>query len=148
MYSIKIKYTDYDDNEREDELFFHMNKAEILEMQMSFDGGFDKILKKIIEEKDQKRIFEMFKMIVLKSYGKKSLDGKRFIKNQETVEEFTQTEAYSELIMKLATDDQVAAEFINGIMPKNLVEEAEKLKNESNAEAKPAITGPTPVENK
>lgn len=129
MYSIKIPYEDYDGNPREEELFFHLNKAELLEMQSSWDGGLDKILKKIVDEKDQKRMIEMFKMIILKSYGKKSLDGKRFMKTPEITEEFTQTEAYSELFMKLATDDKVAAEFINGIMPKNLIEEAKKLES-------------------
>lgn len=145
MYSRKIKYTDYDGNEREEEYFFHLSKAEVLEMQMSWDGGLDKILRKIIEEKDQKRMIEMFKMIILKSYGEKSLDGKRFIKTPEVVEAFTQTEAYSELFMLLSTNDQVASEFINGILPPKLIEEA----NELAAENKPAqISGPTPVENK
>ncbi len=148
MYSTKITFTDYDGNEREKECFFHLNKAEVLEMQMSWDGGLDKILRRIIEEKDTKRIFEMFKMIVLKSYGEKSIDGMRFVKTPEVVENFTQTEAYSELIMKLATDSDFASEFINGIMPKNLLEEAQKLEEEQKTGETKAIAGPTPVENK
>ena len=143
MYSLKIPYTDYDGNEREEECFFNLNKAEVLEMQMTWDGGLDKVLHKIIEEKDQKRIIEMFKMIILKSYGQKSLDGKRFVKTPQVVEEFTQTEAYSELFMMLATDDKKAAEFINGILPQKLIEEAKALEAEQKQ-----ITGPTPVENK
>ena len=145
MYSRKIKYTDYDGNEREEEYFFHLNKAEVLEMQMSWDGGLDKILRKIIEEKDQKRMIEMFKMIILKSYGEKSLDGKRFIKTPEVVEAFTQTEAYSEFFMLLSTNDEVASEFINGILPQKLIEEANELAEE---QKKAQISGPTPVENK
>ncbi len=145
MYSRKIKYTDYDGNEREEEFYFHLSKAEVLEMQMSWDGGLDKILKKIIEEKDTKRMIEMFKMIILKSYGEKSLDGKRFIKTPEVVEAFTQTEAYSELFMLLSTDDEVAAEFINGILPATLIEDAKKLEEE---QKKAQIAGPTAVNNK
>lgn len=148
MYSTKITFTDYDGNKREKECFFHLNKAEVLEMQMSWDGGLDKILRRIIEEKDTKRIFEMFKMIVLKSYGEKSIDGMRFVKTPEVVENFTQTEAYSELIMKLATDSDFASEFINGIMPKNLLDEAQKLEEEQKAGEAKAIAGPTPVANK
>lgn len=145
MYSRKIKYTDYDGNQREEEFYFHLNKAEVLEMQMSWDGGLDKILRKIIEEKDTKRMIEMFKMIILKSYGEKSLDGKRFIKTPEVVEAFTQTEAYSELFMLLSTDDEAAAEFINGILPKTLIEDAKKLEEE---QKQAQIAGPTAVDNK
>lgn len=144
MYSRKIKYTDYDGNEREEEFFFHLNKAEVLEMQMSYDGGLDKVLRKIIEAKDQKRLIEMFKMIILKSYGEKSADGRRFIKNPEIVEAFTQTEAYSELFMLLSTDDDVAAEFINGILPQRLIEDAKELAEQKQAN----LPGPKPVENK
>lgn len=144
MYSRKIKYTDYDGNEREEEFFFHLNKAEVLEMQMSYDGGLDKVLRKIIEAKDQKRLIEMFKMIILKSYGEKSADGRRFIKNPEIVEAFTQTEAYSELFMLLSTDDDAAAEFINGILPQRLIEDAKELAEQKQAN----LPGPKPVENK
>ncbi|MBP5594388.1 MAG: hypothetical protein J6Y02_03325 [Pseudobutyrivibrio sp.] len=130
MYSRKVKYEDYDGNEREVECFFNLNKAELLELQMSWDGGLEKVLEKIVAEHDQKRMIEMFKMIMLKSYGQKSLDGNRFIKNAQLTEEFTQTEAYSELFMLFATDADVASEFINGIIPKSLVEETKKLEAE------------------
>lgn len=132
MYTTVIKYEDYDGNPREMEAHFHLNKAELLELQVSWDGGLEKVLKKIVEEHDQKRMIEMFKMIILKSYGVKSLDGNRFMKSPEITEAFTQTEAYPELFMKLAMDDKAAAEFVNGIMPKNLVEEAKKLEEDQN----------------
>lgn len=132
MYTTTIHYEDYDGNQRTKEAHFHLSKAELLELQVSWDGGLEKVLQKIIEEKDQKRMIEMFKMIILKSYGVKSLDGNRFEKSQAITDEFTQTEAYSELFMKLATDDKAAAEFINGIMPKSLMEEAKKIESEQN----------------
>lgn len=147
MYSINVPYTDYDGNERVEECFFNLNKAEVLELQMSWDGGLDKLLHKMIAEKDQKRLIEMFKMIILKSYGQKSLDGRRFIKNAQLTEEFTQTEAYSELFMLLATDDEKASEFINGILPKKLIDDAQK-EIADNKEGQKVITGPTPVQNK
>lgn len=132
MYVKRIDYEDYDGNKRTKEAYFNLNKAELLELQMSWDGGLEKVLKKIVEEKDQKRMIEMFKMIILKAYGEKSLDGDRFVKTPEITEAFTQTEAYSELFMELATNDQAAADFINGIMPKNLVDEAKKLEDQQN----------------
>ena len=133
MYTRVINYEDYDGNQRTLEAHFNLNKAELLELQVSWDGGLEKVLHKIIEEKDQKRMIEMFKMIILKSYGKKSLDGNRFEKSEAITEEFTQTEAYPELFMLLATDDKAAAEFINGIMPKKLIDEAKQQELEEKA---------------
>ena len=112
-----ITYTDYEGNERKEDFYFNLTKAEILEMELSTTGGLDRLVGKIIAEQDNKKIMEIFKDIILKSYGEKSLDGKRFIKNSEITEAFTQTEAYSELFVELATDANKAAEFINGVVP-------------------------------
>lgn len=131
MYIKHIAYEDYDGNKREIDAYFNLSKAELLELQMSWDGGLERVLKKIVDEKDQKRMIEMFKMIILKAYGEKSLDGNRFIKTPEITEAFTQTEAYSELFMELATNADAAAEFVNGIIPKNLQDEVKKLESEN-----------------
>lgn len=112
-----IKYVDYDGNERVEDFYFNLSKAEVAEMEMSINGGLSNLLKKIIDEKDGKRIIEMFKEIIMKAYGEKSPDGKRFIKNDEVRNSFVQTEAYSELFMELATNSEAAAAFINGITP-------------------------------
>ena len=112
-----ISYKDYDDNERTETFYFNLTKAEVTEMELSIDGGLIKQIEKIVAEKDSKRIIELFKDIILKSYGEKSPDGKRFIKSQELRDAFAQTEAYSELFIELATDADSAAAFINGIVP-------------------------------
>jgi len=112
-----ITYKDYDDNERKEDFFFNLSKAEVTEMEMSTEGGLAKMLQKIVDEKDTKRIIEVFKDLILKAYGEKSPDGKRFIKSQELRDAFSQTEAYSELFMELAMNDQAAAAFVNGIIP-------------------------------
>lgn len=120
-----ITYTDYDGNERTEDYYFNLSKAELLEMEMSTNGGLEKFCQKIIAEKDTKRMMEMWKDLILKSYGQKTLDGKRFIKNQELTDEFTQTEAYSELFMELASNADTAAAFVKGIIPKNLLDQLE-----------------------
>lgn len=112
-----ITYTDYDGNERTEDFYFNLTKAEVAEMEMSHTGGMEKMLRKIVAEKDSKRIVEVFKDLILRSYGEKSADGKRFIKNQELRDAFAQTEAYSVLFMELATDAEAAAAFVNGILP-------------------------------
>lgn len=113
-----ITYTDYNDVERTEDFYFNLTKAEILEMEASKVGGLSNIIQIIVNSQDASEIIPLFKEIVLKAYGEKSLDGKRFVKNKEITEGFAQTEAYSQLFMELATDDKAATAFINGIMPK------------------------------
>ena len=117
-----ITYVDYDGTERTEDFYFNLTKAEVMMMEMGTTGGVKKMLEKIVAEKDNKRIVEVFQDIIKRSYGEKSADGKRFIKTPEIVEAFTQTEAYSELFMELATDAQAAAAFINGIVPQGMIE--------------------------
>jgi hypothetical protein len=101
-------------------------------MQTSEAGGLEKKIEKISQEQDVAKIIELMKDIIKRSYGIKSDDGKRFIKNDDILADFMQSEAYSELFMELATDANAASEFINGILPKGLVEEAKKLEANGN----------------
>ena len=115
-----IKYTDYDGNEREEDFYFNLSKAEVTEMELSKEGGMSEYIKKISATQNGPELIKLFKEIITKSYGENSLDGKRFIKNKELTEAFTQTEAYSELFVELASNADEAVKFINGIMPKNM----------------------------
>lgn len=115
-----ITYTDYNGVERTEDFYFNLTTAEVMEMEMSASGGYGEMLKKIVAAQDAPTIIKVFKELVLKAYGEKSDDGKRFIKNDEIREAFSQTEAYSILFMELATDADAAAKFVNGIMPANL----------------------------
>lgn len=112
-----ITYTDYDGNERTEDFYFNLTKAECTELELSAEGGLTKMLQKIVAERDGKRIVEAFKDLILRAYGQKSLDGRRFVKSPELREEFSQTEAYSQLFMELSTDADAAAAFANGIIP-------------------------------
>ena len=116
----KIKYTDFNDAEREEEFMFNLTEAEITEMELTTEGGLSDSIKKIISAQDTPEIIKTFKMLLLKSYGEKSADGRRFIKSEELTEAFTQTNAYSQLFMELATDDKAAIAFINGIIPDSM----------------------------
>lgn len=116
-----VTYTDYNGVQRTEDFYFNLSKAEVTEMELSVNGGFSTMVQEIVESNDGARIMELFKEMVLKAYGEKSADGKRFIKSKELSEAFSQTEAYSEIFMELATDDKAAADFVNGIMPANIV---------------------------
>ena len=115
-----VTYVDYNGVERTEDFYFNLSKAEIAEMELSVEGGFSKMLEEIVASKDNVQIVNLFKQMVLKSYGEKSPDGRRFIKSDEIAQAFAQTEAYSEIFMELALDEKKAADFVNGIMPANL----------------------------
>lgn len=112
-----IKYVDYDGETRTEDFYFNLSKAEVMEMEMSVAGGMANKLTKITESKDPPLIMKTFKELILKSYGEKSDDGRRFIKSEELSTAFLQTEAYSKLFMELCTNAGAASEFVNGVLP-------------------------------
>lgn len=112
-----ITYSDYNGVERTEDFWFNLTNAEIMEMELGVSGGFTEMINKIIAAKDAPAILAVFKDLILKAYGEKSDDGKRFVKSKELSESFAQTEAYSILFMELATDAEAGAEFVNWIVP-------------------------------
>lgn len=112
-----ITYTDYNGVERTEDFYFNLTQAELMEMELSTTGGLTETIDKIVKSQDAPAIIKVFKDLVLKAYGEKSADGKRFVKSDEIATAFAQTEAYSILFMELATNDKKAAEFVNGIVP-------------------------------
>ena len=113
-----ITYVDYDDVERTEDFYFNLTKVELTEMEVGFEGGMAKKLEKIIQCLDRQQMVEMFKDLILRSYGEKSPDGKRFIKSKELSDAFSQTEAFVELYLKITDSTEAAVEFVNGIIPK------------------------------
>lgn len=112
-----ITFVDYDDVERTEDFYFNLTEAEVTEMELSVDGGLVKFIEKIIAGQQGPKMVQLFKDIILKSYGEKSADGRRFVKSELLSNEFSQTPAYSILFMELATSAEAATVFLNGIIP-------------------------------
>ena len=116
-----IKYTDYNGVERTEDYYFNLNKAEVIEMAASVEGGYAELIDRIIKTNDNREIVNVLKTIILKSYGEKSIDGKRFMKVDDNgnplYRKFEDTEAFVELYMELAYNAKEAAEFINAVIP-------------------------------
>lgn len=125
-----ISYVDYNGTKRTEDFYFNLTKAEISEMELEIPGGMSEMLKRITAAQDTPTLVKIFKDLILRSYGVKSDDGRRFIKSQQLKEEFSQTEAYSELFMELATNAEAASAFINGIIPADVAKESEKRAKE------------------
>ena len=120
MYKITETYTDYDDNQRTEDFYFNYSKAELADLQFSVAGGLAGMIDKIIKTNDIPELVKLFRELIQKAYGQKSNDGRRFIKSPELTKEFTETVAYSQIYMRLATDSKAAQEFINKVVPKDM----------------------------
>lgn len=112
-----VKYFNFNGEEVVEDCYFNLSKAEVAEMELVTPGGYVKLLEDVVATKDAKQILEVFKELILKAYGEKSEDGRRFIKSDKLSEEFSQTEAFSEIFIDLATNEESSKLFINGIMP-------------------------------
>ena len=121
-----ITYTDFNGVERTEAFYFNLSKAELAEMELSTAGGYTDMLKAIIDAKDTPSLVKIFKDLLLRSYGIKSDDGRRFMKSEQISTEFAQTEAYSQLFMELASDDKAAADFVKAVLPSDLAEGVSK----------------------
>ena len=144
MLKKSITYKNFDDETVTEDFYFNMTKAELVELELSEDGGLADTLKAIVDAKDGAKIIEYFKKIILMSYGERSEDGRRFIKTKEMADAFSHTEAYSQLFMGLATDADEASAFVNGIMPSDLATEVAELPNTASvAHIPPATPEPT-----
>lgn len=125
-----ITYTDYNGNERTEEFYFNLTKADITKMELSVKGGLAEMIKRIVDAQDTPAIIDVFEDLIKRAYGVKTPDGRGFVKRPEDLEAFMATEAYSQLFMELATDADAASKFVNGIVPadmaKQIAEEAAK----------------------
>lgn len=112
-----ITYVDFNGIERTEDYYFNLTKTELTKMQMGTAGGLAEMIQRIVAAQDAPAIMEVFETLILKAYGVKSADGKRFEKSDALSAAFAQSPAYDILFMKLATDADAASEFINGIIP-------------------------------
>lgn len=124
-----ITYEDFNGKKVTEDFFFNLTKTELVELEVSEKEGLSEALKAIVDAQDNNQIVEKFKKIILLSYGQKSDDGRRFIKNDQLREEFSQTEAFSELFIELATDADAAAKFISGVVPASMASELQTVKS-------------------
>lgn len=137
MVKYPVTYTDCNGNVRTEECHFNLTQFELAELDLGVSGvagGLLGLLKQIVKTKDQRMIVEYVKKIVLMSYGEKSADGRRFVKSEEIRNGFAPTEAFSKIFMELASDDKKFAEFIKGILPKEVLDKANELSAEDLAE--------------
>lgn len=121
-----ITYTDYDGVARTEDFWFNLSKTELTKLDAELPGGVLGVLRKIIDKKDRKALVDFIETLILRSYGEKTLDGKRFVKTIDMAEEFMQTPAYDELFMSILSDTDSQTSFINGVIPQSMAKEIEQ----------------------
>lgn len=114
-----IKYTDFNGTAREEDFYFNLTEAELMDLNLSEKGGLKGYLESIISAQDEPAMVNLFKQIINLSYGIKSVDGRKFMKSPEILAEFTSTQAYSNLYMSLITNGDEAIKFITGVVPED-----------------------------
>lgn len=132
-----ITYTDFNGNERTEDFYFNLTKADVTKMEMSVNGGYSAMLRRVSNSQDAPVIRDTFERFIIDSYGEKSPDGREFYKSEEITKKFMATEAYSILFMELCTNSKAAADFVKGVLPKDV---AKDVATEISDEQKPALT--------
>lgn len=117
MFVERISYVDYDGNERTEDFRFNLSQAELMEMEFETPGGLEAMIKRIVDQKDVQALGKLFRSVILKSYGEKSPDGKRFVKSEDLSKAFSETEAYNQLYMHLIRDEAFANKFVSNLVP-------------------------------
>ncbi|QEQ94356.1 hypothetical protein HWC66_gp53 [Gordonia phage Chikenjars] len=125
MLKQSVSYTDFDENDTTETLYFNLTKTELAdnldledelkEIQKDFTGQGNRTL----EKHEIRRVLELVKTFMRLSYGVRSSDGKRFIKTDQIWEEFTQTAAYDAFLFSLFQEPEKAFAFMIGILPKD-----------------------------
>lgn len=126
MLKKEITYTDYNGVKRTEDFYFNLSRAELLRMEMTTESSLEEKLKAMVKEKNKVKLYEYFEWLVLKSYGEKSEDGKRFRKSEQLSKAFSETEAYTELLVELCSGEDKVLDFVNGIMPTPVPKEVQK----------------------
>lgn len=115
MFKHNIKYVDFNGNEREEEFYFHLSTPEVLRIEAKTGSTIEEYTQAIAERQDLSELLDFLEEIVLSSYGRKTTDGKSFIKNKELRTEFEYSQAYAELFEELLMDQELAAKFGEGV---------------------------------
>ncbi len=140
MVKRKVTYRDFDGEERTDVFYFNLTEAELTEIELEYDGDMSNKLQIMRENRDGRGMFSLITNLILRAYGEKTSDGKRFVKNAEMREAFAASEAYSELLKGLLEDENKLTAFIAAIMPEDIRTKIEENLNEKKAQETEVVT--------
>lgn len=135
MQKLTIQFENFDGETVSEDLYFHLNIKELQAME-AWPAPLTKRIADLTNTQDGKKAFELMRDIIEAAYGERSEDGKRFVKNEEVLKNFTQGLAYDEVIIKFIDGSMDLAKFIEGLLPKKVFELAKKNAKDSHDEVK------------
>lgn len=148
MFSRTFEYTGYDGQPHKDTWWFNLSEAELYKLELSNLGGMNGMMNRLLRESKPGEIVEVFESLILSAVGERSVDGRKFIKNQEIRDDFYQSKAYSDLFVELVSSGEKLAEFLKGAIPAEVAAELAKAEEASKAEeGKPVLQALSANEN-
>ncbi len=126
MYKKTLTYVDFNDVERTEDFYFNFTEADLIKLDKKFEGGLKQLIEKIIKEKDEQKIADLFAIVVYEAYGEKSPDGRYFDKSKEVKDRFISSQAYSDIYIQLGTDAEEANRFLAAVVPKKYLAAADQ----------------------
>ena len=146
MIKKNITYVDFNGEERTDPFYFNLSKAELMDIELDYNGNMSTAMNTMLERRDMKGVLGLLSKLIRKAYGEKSEDGKRFLKNKELEDGFATTDAFSNLLIELVNDEKKLEAFVTGVIPADMREEVEKRMEDSREAEAPKKPEPTVVE--
>jgi hypothetical protein len=145
MITITVKYEDLNERVCTEDLYFHLYKHQAMDL-LNGEGGLKQQLTNLMTTEDGEVAYDAFKNLVQASYGAKTDDG-RFEKDDEATRRFMSGPAFDALIDLLESSEQVALDFVTGIFPKGMLDEA-KMEAAKAGRKGVTVDIPLPAENK
>lgn len=150
MYKKTVEVEDFEGNKFTEDLYFNFTKTELTKLNLENRGGMTAVANQIVNEKDGKKLYEIFEMLILGSYGKKveTEHGTVFLKKPEWTELFKASTAFDKLFIEFYTNPREFAEFFNAIIPSDTKLSAADLDQVvADAEKKAGLTAVLNTEN-
>lgn len=143
MFKKTIEYVNYNGEPRKKDHYFDLTKTELLELQLSEDGGITTFLRQVLMDQNGGKMISFTRKLILAAYGEKTPDGEYFMKNDEIRQRFACSPAFDILFTELTSSKEAGLEFMKGIMPKNLQKEIEEALKDENLAKEMADYMPT-----
>ena len=123
MITREVTYIDYNDDEQTEKYYFDLTIPEMLELSFSSAGDIQSTLERLSNSRKVGEIFDIIQTLIFKSVGGKSDDGKRFVKNEEVLNDFKQSRGYESFLMKMMQDTEYASKFIEQLIPQDRIQQ-------------------------
>jgi hypothetical protein len=116
MLKKEVKYTDFNGKEREETLYFHLSKSEMIKLEVQIPGGFENLSERLDPQNKPDEVVDLFELFLLGSYGEKSEDGKRFVKTPEVTDRFRYSAVYDSIFMSMLYNPDEMVSFFNELV--------------------------------